>query len=250
MGRQDGFTLIELMITASLLLVVIAGVTGVFTSQHQAHMVIDQVSEAQQSVRGSAQLIARDLRRAGYMVPDHAAACAFDDTTGPDTLFVSDADSIRSVFDLESDDEDLRGNFGAPINGESNGSTLAGSARALTLERLWVDVAGDGDDFIMDRGVIVVDRARSDSSAACGRISSIAGNTLTVDFGNSSHTVGSNADLVAIPAHIYRLEAGAAQGSDRLLRDEQLLATGVEDFQLTFFFDENDDRVADPGALY
>ena len=57
MGRQDGFTLIELMITASLLLVVIAGVTGVFTSQHQAHMVIDQVSEAQQSVRGSAQLI-------------------------------------------------------------------------------------------------------------------------------------------------------------------------------------------------
>jgi len=250
MHTRDGFTLIELMIASALLLVLVAGVTGVFTSQHQAHMVIDQVTEAQQNVRSSAQLIARDLRRAGFMVPGHAAACAFDETTGPDTLFVSDTDAIRSVFDLEADSEDLRGNFGAPISGESTGATLAGSSRNLTLTRLWIDVASDGDDFAAGRGVIVIDRARGDSSPACGRISAIAGNTLTVDFGDSNHDVGSNADLVAVPAHVYRLEVQPTPGSDRLLRNEQLLATGVEDFQLTFFFDENDDRIEDPGELY
>lgn len=250
MHTRDGFTLIELMVTAALLLVLIVGVTGVFTSQHRAHVVVDQVTEAQQIVRASAQLIAHDLRRAGYMVPDHAAACAFDDTTGPDTLFVSDADAIRSVFDLEADDEDLSGRFGASISGESPGATIGGSARALTLARLWVDVAADGADFAVDRGVIVVDRARDDASVACGRISGVAGNTLTVDFGASSHSVSSNADLVAIPAHVYRLEVGPAPGADRLLRDEQLLATGVEDFQLTFFIDDDDDRVLDPGELY
>jgi len=250
MHSRDGFTLIELMITAALLLLLLVGITGVFTSQHQAHVVVDQVTQAQQSVRASAQMIARDLRRAGFMVPEHAAACAFDGITEADTLFVSDTDAIRSVFDLETDNEDLRGQFGAPISGEAPGSTLGGSARALTLSRLWVDVAADGDDFAVNRGVIIVDRSRRDSSAACGRISAIAGNTLTVDFGASSHTVGSNADLVAVPAHVYRLEAGSTPGADRLLRDEQLLTTGVEDFQLTFFFDEDDDRTLDPGEIY
>ena len=37
MHTRDGFTLIELMIASALLLVLVAGVTGVFTSQHQAH---------------------------------------------------------------------------------------------------------------------------------------------------------------------------------------------------------------------
>ena len=249
-SRTDGFTLIELMVTAGLLLMLVAGVTGVFTSQQHAHVVVDQVTAAQQSVRAAAQLIARDIRRAGYMVPGHAAACAFDQITGPDTLFVSDADAIRSVFDLEADDEDLRGHFGAPITGESTGATLTGAARAISLQRLWVDVQADGDDFEKDRGVIVVDRARPDAPAACGQISSIAGNTLTVDFGDSSHNVGSNADLVAVPAHVYRLEPVPAGGGDRLLRDEQLLSSGVEDFQLTFFIDEDDDRVLDAGELY
>ena len=249
--RRAGFSLIELMISASLILVVMVVMTQVFTTQHRTYVVIDEISEAQQNLRAVSELIERDVRRAGYMVPAHAAVCAFDQSTGPDTLYVSKTDEIRSVFDLEDENLSLTADKGAPVTGVTPAFNASGNSFSLTLTRLWVDYAPDGDDFAVSEGVIVVSETNPDRPVACGKITAISGNTLTVDFGaTSTGAVGSNANVLAIPAHLYELVEGTGNAPNRLLRNGRLLASDVEDFQLTYFFDEDGDLVEDTNELY
>jgi prepilin-type N-terminal cleavage/methylation domain-containing protein len=251
MRRQDGFSLIELMVSAAIMVVVMLYVTQAFTVQHKTYVVVDQVAEAQQNLRVISDLIERDVRRAGYMVPPHAAVCSYDATTGADTLFVSKASAIRSVYDLEDDNEDLSGQYGAPVAGVGAAFTASGAAFDLDLERLWVDVAADGVDFAVGEGVMVVNRHEEDSPVACGVITALAGNRLTVNFGSTSFgPAGLNADVVAVPAHVYQLAPGAGGAPNRLRRDGQLLASDVEDFQVSFFFDDDDDLVVDAGEMF
>jgi prepilin-type N-terminal cleavage/methylation domain-containing protein len=239
--RHQGFSLIEVMVSAALVLIVMIGVTRAFTTQHQTYTVVDQVSEAQQNLRAVSDLIERDVRRAGYMVPGQAAVCGYDQTTGADTLFVSNADAIRTMFDLEGGNEDLSGNYGAPVSGDISSFDASGNSFDLSVERLWVDVAADGADLKVNEGVIVVNLNDEEMPVACGKIQSIAGNTLTVDFeGTSTGPIGMGADLVAVPALVYELVVGTGGAPNRLLRSGQLLASDVEDFQLTYFFDDGD----------
>ncbi len=161
-----------------------------------------------------------------------------------------------TVFDLEGADEDLSGDFGAPVNGVTTGWGPAGGSFSFTLARTWADVAdADGDtstdvDFAVGDGVILVASREPDGLAACGIIEAIAGSTLTVEFGSTSFASsagGLNAGVVAVPAHVYQVVAGSPS---QLRRDGRLLASDVEDFQLTYFFDLDDDRVVDGGEDY
>lgn len=246
--RQDGFTLIELMVSVAILLIVTMVVMQAFTVQQHTYVVTDQVTESQQNLRAVADLLERDVRLAGFMVGPHGAVCGDDETTDSDSFFVSNADAIRTVFALEGGNEDLSGNYGAEVSGVTSSWTLSGSAAAVTLTQLWVDVAADGPDFVQNGGVIFIDRRNKDGLVACGSISSIAGNVLTVDLGGTSiGPVGFNADVVAIPAHAYRVSAGPPR---ELRRNGVLLATDVEDFQVAYFFDLDDDRIVDAGETF
>ena len=243
------FTLLELLLSMLILGGLIFVMTSAFLVQQRTYVVVDQISEAQQNMRGVTDLIERDVRRAGYMVPRQAAVCGYDATTGPDTLYLSHTDVIRSVFDLEDDNLDLSGNFGAPVTNDTSTFNATGSSFTLQLSRLWVDAAADGDDFAVGDGVIVVNKNNTDQSVACGTITSIAGNNLTVDFGaTSTGAVNLNADVVVIPAIVYVLDTGVSP--PRLMRNGQMLASGVEDFQVTYFFDQNDDLVVDAGEMF
>ena len=71
--NASGFSLIELMIALGAMAVMIAYMMSALTFQHQTYVVVDQVSETQQNSRAIAGLIERDLRNAGYMVPNAAA---------------------------------------------------------------------------------------------------------------------------------------------------------------------------------
>ncbi len=243
------FTLLELLLSMVILGGLIFVMTSAFQVQQRTYVVVDQISEAQQNMRGVTDLIERDVRRAGYMVPKQAAICGYDATTGADTLYVSHTEVLRSVYDLEDDNLDLSGNFGAPVTNDTSTFNATGAAFTLQLSRLWVDAAADGDDFAVGDGVIVVNKNDEDQSVACGTITSIAGNNLTVNLGaTSTGAVNLNADVVVIPAIVYRLDTGVTP--PRLMRNGQMLASGVEDFQVTYFFDLNDDLVVDGGESF
>ncbi len=247
---SGGFSLIEVMVSAAILLIVTVYIMQAFTVQLRNYLVVDQVMSAQQNLRVVADLVERDVRRAGFMVPPHAAVCGYDRTNGSDTLFVSNTDAIRSVFDLESAGEDMSGNYGAPVPGTTSAWNATGSSFSLTLGQLWADVAADGNDFVEGGGVIVVNRNNESGKIACGTITNITGNTLTVDFGNTSTgLVGSNANVVAVPAYVYTLAPGGG-GPNQLRRSGTLLASHVDDFQVTYFFDLNNNRIIDPGESF
>ena len=144
MRRQAGFSLIELMVSAALMLILMIGVTRAFTTQQRTYIVVDQVTEAQQNLRAVGDLVERDVRRAGFMVPSNAAVCAYDDTDGPDTLFVSNTDVIRTVYDLEDVNASLTGNKGAKVSGAGSTFDATGASFSLTLEETWVDYNDTG----------------------------------------------------------------------------------------------------------
>ena len=70
------------MIAMAVLLVVVVYLTEMLTRQSRAYAVVDQVTETQQNLRAIADLLERELRVTGFLVPEGAAVCGVDQTNG------------------------------------------------------------------------------------------------------------------------------------------------------------------------
>jgi prepilin-type N-terminal cleavage/methylation domain-containing protein len=246
--RELGFTIIELMVSMAILGIISVYMFESFAVNQRAYTVIDQVAESQQNVRAIADLLERDLRHAGLMVPEGAAVCGVDDTAGPDLLYVSDANAIDP-------DDDLATYDGAAIGVPQ---VAAGPATfavpSLVMEpspaRPAYDTDGDGtadSDFREGGGAIVMDLADPGRGTACGRVTDVdlLGSEVDVDIQSGAlAAAGATPNLVVVPAHEYRIANG-----DQLFRDGVLLSEGVEDLQAAYFFDEDDDGVVDANEM-
>lgn len=274
-----GFSLIELLISMAVLGIVTMFLTELLVRQSRTYAVVDDVTEAQQNLRAVTNLLERELRATGFLVPEGAAICGWDtdipapDAT-PDVLYVSDADALdpAGVTSLTTQAADVLSGFSG--TGED---TLTLSSLVVDANPFY-DLDGDGvadSDFLWttnpqrNGGLIVVDRNNPTAGAACGVITDInlGANTVRVDFqvqnapnsptpngaqpGGTPLGVGA-VDLVAVPAHVYWVNENLPNGPPQLIRDGMVLATDVEDLQLAMFYDADDDGVVDaleyPGA--
>lgn len=87
-GRR-GFTMVELMITMVILGLSSVFIYQIFITQHDSYVAQQDVSETQQDVRASLDMIARDLRSAGYGVPGGGTgitATTNGPSNGPDSI--------------------------------------------------------------------------------------------------------------------------------------------------------------------
>lgn len=248
MRRRDGFTLIELLVAMAVLAVVMVYLTQTFTVQQRTYQVVDQVTEAQQNLRAIGALIERDVRMAGFMVPDGGAVCAVDNTNAPDVLYVSDAGAIDPTGFLLPE---LGADVTESTYGGNTGTDDLTVASAVLDGNAFYDNDGDGvndNDFRAGAGAILIDFANPERGRACGVVqaANLSGTSVRVIF--SSSLVAFNAglhttpDLRLVPAHVYAI--GGASGVD-LTRNGQVLATDVEDLQVAFFYDKDDDGVVD-----
>lgn len=64
--RQNGFTLLELMIAMAVGLIVLAAVYGVFIFQNKRYSIEEQIVEMQQNARAAMTTMVREIRMAGY----------------------------------------------------------------------------------------------------------------------------------------------------------------------------------------
>lgn len=247
--RNAGYSLVELMVSLAILSVIMIFLTYVFMRQSRTYAVVDQVAEAQQSLRAIAALIERDVRTTAFMVPESAAVCGLDATGSSDVLFVTDASAIDPTGHVQPE-LGVRINSGYSGSGTENLSIASDNVDGSDR----YDLDGDGtadSDFLYDTGsgrtagVIVVDRNDPTRGASCGFLDGYTpgSGTITVDFtldgavtGRPLDTATGTPDLVAVPAHYYRVDS-----NDRLIRDGMVLAHDVEDLQLSLFYDADGD---------
>lgn len=260
--RTRAFSLTEVMVSLGILGIVTVFLMDMLAIQTSTYQVVDQVAEAQTNLRVITDLMERELRVTGFMVPEGGVVCAVDRTNGPDIVVVSDAAAINPNSMVEND-------LGIRITAGYDGADLD----TLTLEgdstvegAPFYDSDGNGvqDTDIVDipgmgqrGGIIVSDRNNPQRGNSCGQVQA---NTLNIgatsstvridyDFGGAATgslplralVAGDNPqELIAIPATVYQINA-----ANQLTRNGVILAEDVEDMQVAFFFDLDDDGVVD-----
>lgn len=235
-AKRAGFSLIELLTVVAIMGMVAVYMGRILTVNEKTYSSTDQLSQAQQNLRAIDDLLERDLRHAGLMVPDAVAVCGVDDVNGPDILYVSDALAIDPQNDFST-------YSGVRV---TNGNATGTGNRPLTLDDLIIepsppnrpayDTDGNGtndSDFQVKGGVIIADTSNPTEGVACGTIDSILLGTKVINV-NVRSGLSTSADLIAIPAHEYRVDG------TRLLWNGNALTDGVEDLQVTYII-ENDD---------
>ena len=155
--RQQGLTLIELMISMTLSLIVMFAVGSILISSNQAASVSDTLADSQESGRFAVDYINRQLLKTGYD-PEDTDLVAFGDlcVVAADTVCIRDNNSgtgdriaIRRVAEVEKDPAT------GVISPKANATTCYGSAlldadgnnittNVTVTDVYWVEVDDDG----------------------------------------------------------------------------------------------------------
>jgi prepilin-type N-terminal cleavage/methylation domain-containing protein len=226
MNREKGFTLVELLVAMAISGIVVAAVYTAFITQQKSYTVQDQVAETQQNARVGLDLIAREVRMAGYGQPawsmnadtdgDGADEAVTDPVTVVDGGGGPDLITVIGCFDPNPATLSVSGSVGNTVLTLQNAKE---ASRFNTTTKNSIFIGG------MENA----------------KITSISGSTLTIDTdpttsGNQglarSYSTGAEVNLVR--AITYYVE------DDTLRRDEntgaggQPLAENIEDLQLTY----------------
>jgi len=98
--RQQGFTLVELMIAMVLGLLLMGGVIQMHTANRQTYRVSEGVSRVQENARYAMAMIQREVRMAGYFGCN--SETDLEDILKPNTLFMTDFDTPIEGFEATS----------------------------------------------------------------------------------------------------------------------------------------------------
>lgn len=257
---QGGFTLIELMIAVLIFSAVIALTFESLTRQQKTSIVTTSIVEAQNNVRAIASLLEREIRMAGFMVPDAVGVCGIDNTTAPDELYVSETEPIVP-------DDERAGDLGARLGtGQNwNPATTSGTV-TLNLDSTTTDLDDDGSFFYdndnngtneadfrahatsaeLRGGFILADMANPGRGSVCGTVQAATSTQITINvlggqLAVHSATNDAEEEIVIVPAARYYILGGT------LRRNGDLLADSVEDLQISYLFDNDDDGIVDAG---
>ena len=209
--RQKGFSLIEVLIALVIAMIVIAGVYRAFTVQQKNFVIQEQVSEVQQSVRTVMDLIARDIRMAGFGQPPWAVG----GSSNPVTITIGP--NLNNNQDLAKDENLLV--FEQFYESDPSGNPLAAPIPSIryTNAVVWTST-GPGGSTTID-----IDADGSTTGTRDG---------LDIDL-------RADADASAnrkIFSHVYKVEKITyhwVENTRSLERNNSLLATDVRDFQVT-----------------
>jgi hypothetical protein len=181
------------------------------------------VLSAQEDARLVAEIIAADLRAAGFLVPRSVGISSRDGgIAGPDTICISDPASI-SAFSIASANQ-----FFDRVKVVNPLGTGADQVKVDSL-----DIDNDGTiDFVQGGGIIISDG----TSSHCTRIRAVDAGNRTIQF--VTRTPAANFSVAsgtgrAAPALVYEIGGGG------LLRNGALLSPRVENLQLQYSIDGN-----------
>jgi len=110
-AKNQGFTIVELLVAMAIALVVLGAIFYTFKSQQDSYLVQSEVAAAQQNVRAAMHLISRDIQMAGYYTNFETATITmdWDDQGGDETIrpLIYARDNITAMGDGIRDNTDL-----------------------------------------------------------------------------------------------------------------------------------------------
>lgn len=272
--KQQGFSVVELMVALLLGLFLVSGVTGMYLSSKQTYRMTDNLSRLQESLRFSLEFMSRDIRMAGYM------PCRFPPTfsnviNGGTNWFLDFFNfGIRgyeggvSTFPTEISSDVVAGTDAIAI--------LKGGVYAATItihddaaNRFNLQDSFPAGEFDQGEIALVCDPRQAsifqvwNSAAGAGTIdygsnSGIAPGNSTTDLG----IYGVDAQITPYEPVIYfiapsstnpnvnalkmrMLEAQLTGGNETAVMNEEELLEGVESMQILYGVDIDNDQVAD-----
>ena len=228
---RKGFTLVEMMTTLVISAFVTMQVVVMVSSTQDSYFGQKGALESQIDARLVTDLVMRDVRPAGFLVPSMTGISSGDGgATGLDRLCTSDT----SVFD-----ESFIDDASEPVDGASLLTALGAVEDVVDVADTQKDIDADGDeDFVEGSGIIISDGV----STHCARIESLGVDSIQFAPATPSGFGVAVSGTRAIPAFIYVVD------STGLLRNGVLVSAGVEDFQVEFGVDTSGDEIVDPSA--
>ena len=126
--RQKGFTLIELMVAMAMSGMLMALVAMAYTGQSRSNTTVQDVSSLQQDMRSALQVMAREIRMAGYN--PKGAGAKIESATASDLRFTEDIDNDGTI----GSGEDIR--YAINTNGALGRETGGGGGLQPVAENI------------------------------------------------------------------------------------------------------------------
>lgn len=242
---EAGFSLIEVMAALVILSIALTAVFATFISQQRSFTVQNRVSEMQQNLRQAVEYMSRDIRMAGYGIPDNvtipnniiAAGVTSmrslypkDNTTGPDQIY------ILYFFDMDSNQQSTW-----------NTATMASGAGSITV---------DNTNGFLPAGelVIVTDGGKAELFQTASKTGTTLnfGGTIYPGVATNTYDLGPPPSSVAKARFVrYYIDSTTDPSHPTLMVDRmgggtpQPVADDIEDMQLTYGIDTNADGSID-----
>jgi len=218
--QQAGVSMVELMLGVTLTTAVVAAGYSVMTGTDRATQVNDQTAEMQQNARVALELIARDLKTAGFGMNGTVGGCAnalvpADNNTGgadtgPDSLSVIAPTSLSTLANPAS------------------GGTLSITLQPGTVAAMTSSGFGNG-------------AAISIGGVSSSTVANIVGDTLTLGASLGQSVVfpaGTQVFWITCVTYAISTNAATCAGTAPcLLRGGVPLAEGIEDLQVAYACD-------------
>ncbi len=138
--RIQGFTLVEMMVSVTISLAVLAAIAGTFTVQTRQNSAEEHVGQMQQNVRGALDLMVREIQMAGYK-PAGGTFNGIQTSTGTTLRIKLELDSSGVVTDAATDDISYTYDGGTGVitrtlNNTGSSATLADNITAFSFTYL------------------------------------------------------------------------------------------------------------------
>lgn len=224
--EKKGFTLIELLVAMVLSFILIGAIYGTFTSQQKSYTVQDQVAETQQNARMAMNILLRDIRMAGYGMPDGGITIGQPAKTYSNAIGITGDDHQQSFDSIT-----LVGAFGAP------GGYLVRTLSAGSTE-IFLRSSGEASHFDTDDKQYIfiggIDKFR---------VTGITGNKITLNGGTT----------VRFPTGILSVGVGSGDTDIHLVNagglvSGDVLNLGTETFTITAIATNTITVDTDPGT--
>ena len=108
--NANGFTIIELLVAVLLAAIVTGSAMELYITQHKQLLVQDQVSDMQSNIRAAESEIVKQVKMAGYKVPNNFTSL-MNSNTNPDTMFIAyncDINNIQLAHAMPQPSSELR----------------------------------------------------------------------------------------------------------------------------------------------